>query len=161
MSCRLQVGHLVPLFTLVLLGSAKVLGNQGGAPNSPKGPGADNSRCYVCHVNYEDELIAQVHAAANIGCINCHGLSRDHASDEDNTTAPDTMYPREKIDSACIKCHESENFRTVHKTLATSSAAKNKVCTDCHGQHRLAFRTRHWDKSTGKLLTNDKEQRGP
>ncbi|GAG08636.1 unnamed protein product, partial [marine sediment metagenome] len=34
----------------------------------PTGPVADNSRCYVCHINYEDEQLAVVHARANISC---------------------------------------------------------------------------------------------
>jgi hypothetical protein len=29
---------------------------------------------------------------------------------------------------------------------------KDKVCTDCHGSHKLKVRTRMWDKETGKLI---------
>jgi len=56
---------------------------------------ADNSRCLVCHMNYEEG-----------------GLSEKH--------------PAQKM--------------------------RKKTCTDCHGRHRLAHRTRRWDKATGKLL---------
>ena len=41
-------------------------------PNTsqPDGPQADNSRCFVCHINYMQEDIAAIHAKANIGCAN-------------------------------------------------------------------------------------------
>ena len=28
-------------------------------------------------------------------------------------------------------------------------------CTDCHGMHRMAHRTRRWDKITRKLIKDD------
>ena len=39
---------------------------------SSDGSQADNSRCFVCHVNYMQEDIAVAHARADIGCANCH-----------------------------------------------------------------------------------------
>ena len=29
---------------------------------------------------------------------------------------------------------------------------QKKVCTDCHGAHRMAQRSVRWDKVTGKVL---------
>lgn len=29
-------------------------------------------------------------------------------------------------------------------------------CTDCHGEHRLGYRTRKWDKVTGELIKDDR-----
>ncbi len=31
-------------------------------------PHADNTACFVCHGNYQDEPLAQWHAKANVGC---------------------------------------------------------------------------------------------
>lgn len=111
----------------------------------PDGPVADNSRCYVCHINYEDEALAFVHAQANIGCEQCHGSSDAHCSDEDNITPPDIMYPAEKINSSCKGCHPTAKL-----------GGSKKYCTDCHGEHRLSYRTRKWDKATGELIEDDK-----
>ncbi|MHC4753213.1 MAG: multiheme c-type cytochrome [Planctomycetota bacterium] len=113
--------------------------------NLPTGPVADNNRCHVCHMNYEDEELALMHARANVGCEQCHGASDAHCSDEDNITPPDIMYPSHKINSSCKSCHP----------MGKLSGGK-KYCTDCHGEHRLSYRTRKWDKATGELIEDDK-----
>ena len=114
---------------------------------------ADNSRCFVCHINYEDEEIAVVHAPANIGCETCHGSSDAHCSDENHLTAPDIMYPPAKINSFCMECHTRDTIDIIpHQPLFDGTAGEGtQYCTDCHGSHRLAHRTRKWDKTTGKL----------
>jgi len=109
------------------------------------GPVADNSRCHVCHINYQDEQLAVVHARANIGCEKCHGSSDAHCGDEDNITPPDIMYPAERVNSFCKDCHPTAKL-----------GGGKKYCTDCHGDHRLGYRTRRWDKTTGKLIEDDK-----
>lgn len=120
------------------------------------GPAADNSRCHVCHINYEDEALAVTHARANISCEQCHGASDAHCGDEDNITPPDIMYPPEKIRPFCMGCHIREKIDiAVHKKVLSDTSAKG-VCTNCHGEHRLGYRTRKWDKSTGKLIEDDK-----
>ena len=98
---------------------------------------ADNSRCFVCHINYMEEDIAVTHARANIGCADCHGNCDEHIADESwasggNGTAPDIMYPREKINPFCTGCHTGEKID------------KEKYCTDCHGDHRLTNRKCKW-----------------
>ena len=113
--------------------------------SSPTGPVADNSRCYVCHINYEGEELVFIHAQANISCEQCHGASDAHCSDEDNITPPDIMYPANKINSSCKSCHPSGKL-----------SGGKKYCTDCHGEHRLSYRTRKWDKATGELIEDDK-----
>jgi len=113
--------------------------------DEPVGPMADNSRCHVCHINYADEALAVTHARANISCEQCHGASDAHCGDEDNITAPDIMYPKEKINSFCKTCHPKAKL-----------GAGKEYCTDCHGEHRLGYRTRKWDKTTGKLIVDDK-----
>jgi hypothetical protein len=112
------------------------------------GPEADNSRCFVCHINYMEEDIAVAHARANIGCANCHGESDEHIADESwasggNGTAPDKMFPKPDINPFCMGCHAKEKIDTVqHRPLFMNM--QKMVCTDCHGQHRLAVRKCKW-----------------
>ena len=125
--------------------------------NEQTGPAADNSRCHVCHINYSDEALAVTHAHANISCEHCHGASDAHCSDEDNITPPDIMYPPEKIRPFCMACHTKEKIDiAVHKSVLSDTTANEGNCTNCHGEHRLSYRTRKWDKSTGKLILDDK-----
>jgi hypothetical protein len=112
------------------------------------GPQADNSRCFVCHINYMQEDIAVVHARANIGCADCHGQSDEHIADESwasggNGTAPDTMFPKPKINPFCMGCHTKDKIDTdQHKPLFANF--EKTVCTDCHGNHRLEIRKCKW-----------------
>jgi len=110
---------------------------------------ADNSRCFVCHINYIDEDIAVTHARVNMGCANCHGESDEHIADESwasggNGTAPDIMYPRAKINPFCMGCHTREKIDTEqHKPLFAGNN-NEQYCTDCHGGHRLTERKCKW-----------------
>ena len=119
------------------------------AATVPEGPVADNSRCFVCHANYLDEKIAVTHARANIGCAECHGESDAHIADESwgsggNGTAPDIMYPKDRIVPSCMKCHTKDKIDIpAHEPVFTDSKDK-KVCTDCHGEHRLKVRRCKW-----------------
>ena len=123
----------------------------------PSGPMADNSRCHVCHINYADEWLAVRHALENMNCEKCHGPSDAHCSDEDNVTPPDIMYPAEKINSSCMACHPKDTIDTQpHEALLAGTATEKKYCIDCHGKHRLSYRTRRWDKATGELIADDK-----
>jgi hypothetical protein len=116
--------------------------------NQPDGSQADNSRCFVCHINYMQEDIAAVHARANIGCADCHGQSDAHIADESwasggNGTPPDTMYPRARINLFCMGCHAKDKIDTdQHKPLFANF--EKMVCTDCHGGHRLEVRKCKW-----------------
>ncbi len=105
---------------------------------------SENRACLVCHGNYAAEPLALDHARAGVACAQCHGKSIEHCGNEENIVPPDIMYPKDKINSSCRKCHP------VHK--AALQGAQSQVCTDCHGKHRLRFRTKVWDKATGKLL---------
>jgi len=109
------------------------------------GPMADNSRCHVCHINYDGEVLAVTHARADIGCEQCHGASDAHCSDEDNITPPGKMFAKAAINSFCKDCHPKAKL-----------GRGKKYCTDCHGEHRLSHRTRRWDKTTGRLIEDDK-----
>lgn len=112
------------------------------------GAGVDNSRCFVCHVNYMQEKLAVGHAKVNVGCAKCHGASDAHIADESwasggNGTAPDVMFPRDKIDPACMTCHAREKLSpALHQAFLAAPGAK--VCTDCHNTHRLPQRRCKW-----------------
>jgi len=125
------------------------------AASTATGPVADNSRCHVCHMNYATEDLAVKHAQANIGCERCHGKSDRHCGDEDNITPPDIMYPKDKINTSCEACHPNDKLGSQH-TPFLQGITKEKYCTDCHGKHRLAHRTRRWDRQTRKLIQDDK-----
>jgi Cytochrome c554 and c-prime len=152
MACRQQISKEKESEPPLLLEDAAPI-QQTGASN---GPVADNSRCYVCHANFETEALTLVHARADIGCQECHGASDAHCSDEDNVTPPDKMYPIEKIKPFCMSCHTKEKIDIpVHNTIIAETDPKKARCTACHGQHRLAHRTRRWDRVTRKLIQDD------
>ncbi len=111
--------------------------------------GADNSRCFVCHINYVKEDIAAEHALADIGCAKCHGVSDAHIADESwadggNGTAPEIMYPRPKINPLCLGCHEKKELKPKKHKDFLAGTSEEKYCTDCHGDHRLAKRKCKW-----------------
>jgi hypothetical protein len=113
------------------------------------GPVADNSRCHVCHLNFEQEEMALTHARANIGCARCHGPSDAHIADESwasggNGTAPDIMFPADKINPSCMACHPREKLKAENHAPFFAGTSDKKHCTDCHGKHRMANRKCKW-----------------
>ncbi len=72
-----------------------------------------------------------------------------HIADESwasggNGTAPDIIYPRDRINPSCMACHPKDTIDTdAHKPLFADDA-ETKVCTDCHGNHRLPVRRSKW-----------------
>ncbi|MBE3123975.1 MAG: hypothetical protein IMZ55_19980 [Acidobacteria bacterium] len=119
------------------------------SPAAPAGPVADNTRCFVCHLNYMQEDVAVVHARANIGCVNCHGDCDAHIADESwasggNGTAPGIMYPREKVNPLCMGCHPKDKMPAARHAAFFAGTAKETSCTDCHGKHRLTDRKCKW-----------------
>ena len=145
---------LAVMCTLFDPASSKTVGASADFRKSSQVKPADNSRCHVCHMNFEDEDLAVTHAKNGIGCEECHGKSKAHAADEDNITAPDIMYPKSKITAACEKCHTSTTLAKTeqHKSVLAGTANDRTACTDCHGEHRMNNRRNRWDKETGKLL---------
>ena len=95
----------------------------------------ENMACFVCHANYRGEFLAERHAKANVGCVNCHGDSFAHRNDENNTTPPETMYPAEKIDPFCQGCHDAHDIPP-KKIIACWTEQKTKkpeaTCEGCH-----------------------------
>lgn len=135
------------------------------APTDQAKMKVDNQACYVCHGNYKDEELVVVHGIDEVGCIDCHGKSLDHRDDEDNVTPPQKMYAPQDIGKMCGDCHE-DHIAPAAKVIArwqqrcpAKTDPKTIVCTDCHGRHRLKFRTVWWDKKTGKLIVRQQGQR--
>ena len=119
---------------------------------------ADNSYCYVCHLNYQEEEFTTNHQLAGVGCEDCHGISDRHSSDEDGVTPPDIMYPEEKINPSCLECHPKEEIidQIGHRPFFSETDTERQYCMACHGlKHRLEVRTRRWDKQTGELIWDD------
>lgn len=121
---------------------------EAGAEGGQYDDGADNSRCHVCHINYVAEAIAVTHARAGIGCADCHGESDAHIADESwasggNGTAPDRMFRMDEINGFCMGCHPAATLTgAVHESIV--SGTDDRVCTDCHGEHRLVTRRCKW-----------------
>jgi hypothetical protein len=56
-----------------------------------------------------------------------------------------------------MECHEQAKLpEEEHAELFTDASEEVKVCTDCHGDHRLPHRTRIWNRETGELIKSDK-----
>jgi len=125
------------------------------APADTGAEGADNYRCLVCHGNFADEELSVDHAVAGVGCEKCHGPSDAHCDDENNITPPDLMYPRDGIVKACMTCHPADTICDKEQhwdAFAPKTEKTRKVCTECHGKHRIATRDVRWNKKTGQLI---------
>ena len=119
------------------------------ASKQPQRKGADNSRCFVCHINYVREELAVTHARADIGCAKCHGRGDAHIADESwasggKGTPPEIMYTRDKINPFCLNCHRPDKIGLKRHKEVLAGTGKKKYCTDCHGKHRLPKRRCKW-----------------
>ena len=109
------------------------------APKASAGRKNPFGGCAQCHVDVVDELAGGKHAAAGVGCIRCHGPSKAHAADENNEVKPDRMPGRDRIDSFCASCHKCTR-PTPPLTAPAATPPKPKICTDCHGTHKIKLR---------------------
>ena len=124
------------------------------------GPVADNNLCFACHVNFKKETLTAIHAQANVGCMRCHGPSVAHGADEDTITPPDVMFPKATIKLFCMSCHTDDAIDIpVHKSVMAEGDPLEACCTDCHGEHRLNYRTRKWDKIKRNLIKDERVRR--
>ena len=141
-SCLLWAAPLVRVWSDEGKSPATKTDEEGPAGSEAKiDPLSVNASCYVCHIPFVREEISRVHFAEEITCIKCHGLSADHANDEDiGATKPDIIYARAEIDAACRKCHEEHDVeaRDVIARWLRRRPPSPPVCTDCHGTHRIA-----------------------
>lgn len=115
-----------------------------GTPGLATKAARENTACFVCHANFQEEKLTTLHAAADVGCTRCHGKSYAHRNDENHTTAPDKMFGADEIRAFCRTCHP--------KGDPEKRDLQKKPCTDCHGSHRLKVRSVRWDKRTGQLI---------
>jgi hypothetical protein len=154
-----HITHYVLRFTFYVFSLLLLVPPAWAAEGEKKKEPADNSRCHVCHINFADEPFAVSHAKQGTGCEKCHGPSDAHAGDEDNITPPDILFPADKLNVACMECHDraklirKEEHEKVFKDLVNS---KDR-CIDCHGKHKMARRTVRWDKVTRKLLPKEEK----
>lgn len=126
-----------------------LLEDDASEPSPADGPVADNSRCFVCHMNYMREDLAVAHARAQIGCADCHGDCDAHIADESwasggKGTPPGIMYPPAKVNPFCMGCHPRDDIDTEPHARLLAGTAEKKLCTDCHGDHRLPVRRCKW-----------------
>ena len=91
-------------------------------------------KCARCHVSSALEWGLSKHSTLTRSksgrlpnCIGCHGESRDHVIDEQNTAKPDRMAHGDAIATLCIECHRSGCRKTEQK----------ENCQSCHHIHAL------------------------
>ncbi len=124
---------------------APLLLDEDAGDHSEAQAGADNSRCRVCHLDLAREELAVAHARADMGCAGCHGESDAHIADESwswggEGTAPERMFPRPTIIEFCLGCHSRDKLSGGDHP----DDPDRKVCTDCHGAHRMPVRRCKW-----------------
>jgi formylglycine-generating enzyme required for sulfatase activity len=90
--------------------------------------------CARCHVSSTLEWGLSKHSTLTRGrnnrlpnCIGCHGESRDHVIDEQNTAKPDRVAHGDAIAALCVECHR--------RGCPHSTDLKN--CQTCHHIHAL------------------------
>lgn len=128
---------------IVLLGSCNPAAKEASSTQYDEtNPMGANAGCYVCHIPFVREKLSKIHLQAKVGCIDCHGISADHANDEDiGATKPDITFEGNQINEMCVKCHESHDVgaeEVIARWLERGSDKKKPKCTDCHGSHRIS-----------------------
>ena len=91
-------------------------------------------KCARCHVSSALEWGLSKHSTLMRSkggrlpnCIGCHGESRDHVIDEQNTAKPDRVAHGDAIVTLCVECHQRGCPHT----------ADLKNCQNCHHIHAL------------------------
>jgi len=129
------------------------------APGKKEYEEADNSFCFVCHVNFKTEEFVVYHEVAGVGCMKCHGESLGHADDEGHITPPDVMVAKGEVNASCgqAKCHPEADMKKEigHRPFYAGAEGGKTYCTDCHGEHRIEIRQRRWDRVSRKLIWRD------
>jgi formylglycine-generating enzyme required for sulfatase activity len=90
--------------------------------------------CGRCHVSSALEWGLSKHStltrsgnSRQPNCVGCHGESRDHVIDEQNTAKPDRLAHGDAIAMLCVECHR--------RGCPHTSDSKN--CQNCHHIHAL------------------------
>jgi hypothetical protein len=92
----------------------------------------------MCHIDVADKVAGTRHQAKGVRCIKCHGTSLGHVQDENNQVKPDRIFTRRGIDNFCGTCHACS--RTKGMAHAAIPAGNGRVCTQCHGAHKILRR---------------------
>jgi hypothetical protein len=115
---------------------------------------APGGACVNCHKGWPElkEWEESSHAAAGVGCSDCHGGDVNAASMEAVRRAAGYVgeFRRDAIPGMCARCHSDsgamkqydlpfnqyEEYTTsVHGRRLAAGDSKVAVCTDCHGAH--------------------------
>ncbi len=162
------------LFTfalLVAIGPGVPLLAAEQAPAAKAAPAAASS-CVTCHhdasvfegkeLEIPNQFAKDVHAAAGLGCQDCHGGNADAKLATDSEAAKNAKAPfsyvgapsRADIPGFCGRCHSDPNYMkrfkpdgrtdqeqqywsSRHGQLLKHGDTKVAVCTDCHGVHGI------------------------
>lgn len=95
-------------------------------------------------------------AKINAACVKCHKV--EILANQELHKPLLAALAAQKADSKKADVKKKEDAPKDSKkdgVKDASAAKKGDVCTDCHGEHQLKNRTRHWDKDTGKLIADD------
>jgi hypothetical protein len=94
-------------------------------------------RCHVCHERQSSDYEAGVHAAAGVGCIECHST---HYPPRIIEMDPGTR--SEFVVSVCLRCHSTSQedaasviFNDMHARRLGAGDVRVPACNVCHGSH--------------------------
>jgi len=88
--------------------------------------------CARCHISSSLEWGISKHstitgAVRSPNCVGCHGPSKGHIADEQNSVKPDHIPRGVAIAALCVQCHRAGCPQTLAKA----------TCQDCHHPHAL------------------------
>jgi hypothetical protein len=101
-----------------------------------------SKRCLACHMDFEEEKLTREHMEHGVGCLRCHGTSQAHVDDKLKATPPDAVFRDGSMKVFCLACHDPARHAAMKPHATEAAAAKKagkpeRVCTACHGEHKL------------------------
>jgi formylglycine-generating enzyme required for sulfatase activity len=117
----------------LVVGAFLALGATLGAQQGQRQELVSAGNCGRCHVSSALEWGLSPHSTLAAGsrrqpnCVGCHGESRAHVIDEQNTAKPDRLAHGDAIAALCTECHR--------RGCPSSHEVKN--CQQCHHVHAL------------------------
>lgn len=130
---------------------------------------AKESPCVTCHKSATKAIVAQwkesKHAAKGVGCVDCHGGSKDLPGAQDNHMGSGVAVSAVVSPNACGKCHpqQQKEFTASHHAQAAKfigsldnvlgemvegGPAANSGCKQCHGSTVKADKDGNLDAAT-------------
>ncbi len=109
---------------------------------SPEGPYLGGQACLECHEGSELNL-DNVHARIEpfevrehaVGCEGCHGPGSLHAEEGEAGLIRSFADDGYAASEACMECHQTKGLTEWH---ASTHAAEEVACTDCHSVHEAS-----------------------